>query len=214
MDSGEFVEEIDIFNDLCIPMEWRVSLTLCLPMCLPRFDPPLNLCTADQSFWGCFWPSKFWETHRCTPILVKILPLHIRNRVFENSNDRIWLEGRHDGGGRLFESELWRLNFTSFPVDRSRPLQHFSSFNVQAASTCSSGTFITAHSALSSCIHAPCHMGGSACSLTVRRSSLHVPMMQAYVAHACLSPKRLDGSVNVCGQEPDIDHAECWYQDR
>ncbi len=35
MDSGEFVEEIDIFNDMCIPMELRVSLSLCLPVCFP-----------------------------------------------------------------------------------------------------------------------------------------------------------------------------------
>ncbi|KAH9167119.1 hypothetical protein EDB89DRAFT_1999237 [Lactarius sanguifluus] len=43
-------------------------------------------------------------------------------------------------------------------------------------------------------------------SMLADSEEVHVPMVQACVAHACLFPKGLDDTVNVCGQEPGINH--------
>lgn len=85
---------------------------------------------------------------------------------------------------------------------------------VELPSTCSSGTFVSARGASSLCSVHPAARVGQAVSMLTDSKEVHVPAVQACVAHACLSPERLDGSVDVCGQEPGIDHAERWDQDK
>ena len=94
---------------------------------------------AGQSFRGHFRTSKSWETHRCMPVLLKVLLLYTWNRFLKNSNDRIWLKRGHDRvRGGLFEqvlSGLW-CNFTSSPAHSSLIEYHLvaSPFNVSTNS--------------------------------------------------------------------------------